>query len=31
MPGNPQDFAGFIKAEQAKWAKVIREGQIKLE
>jgi tripartite-type tricarboxylate transporter receptor subunit TctC len=31
MPGSPQDFAGFIKAEQAKWAKVIREGQIKLE
>jgi tripartite-type tricarboxylate transporter receptor subunit TctC len=31
MPGSPQDFAGFIKAEQAKWAKVIREGHVKLE
>jgi tripartite-type tricarboxylate transporter receptor subunit TctC len=31
MPGSPQDFAGFIKAEQAKWAKVIREGNIKLQ
>jgi tripartite-type tricarboxylate transporter receptor subunit TctC len=31
MPGSPQDFAGFIKVEQAKWAKVIREGHIKLE
>jgi tripartite-type tricarboxylate transporter receptor subunit TctC len=31
MPGSPQDFAGFIKAEQAKWAKVIREGHIKLQ
>jgi tripartite-type tricarboxylate transporter receptor subunit TctC len=31
MPGSAQDFAGFIKTEQAKWAKVIREGHIKLE
>jgi tripartite-type tricarboxylate transporter receptor subunit TctC len=31
MPGSPQDFASFIKTEQAKWAKVIREGHIKLE
>jgi hypothetical protein len=31
MPGSPQDFAGFIRTEQAKWAKVIREGHIKLE
>jgi len=31
MPGSPQDFAGFIKAEQAKWAKVIREGHITLQ
>jgi hypothetical protein len=31
MPGSPQDFAGFIKTEQAKWTKVIRAGHIKLE
>jgi tripartite-type tricarboxylate transporter receptor subunit TctC len=31
MPGSPQDFAGFIKAEQVKWAKVIREGHITLQ
>lgn len=30
MPGSPQDFAGFIKADQAKWARVIREGHIQL-
>jgi tripartite-type tricarboxylate transporter receptor subunit TctC len=31
MPGSPQQFAAFIKSEQAKWAKVIREGHITLE
>ncbi len=31
MPGSPQEFATFIKAEQAKWAKVIREGHISLQ
>jgi tripartite-type tricarboxylate transporter receptor subunit TctC len=31
MPGSPQDFARFIKADQAKWAKVIREGHITLQ
>ncbi len=31
MPGSPQDFATFIKAEQVKWAKVIREGHISLQ
>jgi tripartite-type tricarboxylate transporter receptor subunit TctC len=31
MPGSPQDFAAFIKGEQAKWAKVIRDGHITLE
>jgi tripartite-type tricarboxylate transporter receptor subunit TctC len=31
MPGSPQDFATFIKGEQAKWAKVIRDGHITLE
>jgi tripartite-type tricarboxylate transporter receptor subunit TctC len=31
MPGSPQEFATFIKGEQAKWAKVIREGHITLQ
>jgi len=31
MPGSPQDFATFIKGEQAKWAKVIRDGNITME
>jgi tripartite-type tricarboxylate transporter receptor subunit TctC len=31
MPGSPQEFATFIKSEQAKWAKVIREGHISLQ
>jgi tripartite-type tricarboxylate transporter receptor subunit TctC len=31
MPGSPQEFAAFIKGEQAKWAKVIREAHITLE
>jgi tripartite-type tricarboxylate transporter receptor subunit TctC len=31
MPGSPQDFATFIKGEQAKWEKVIREAHITLE
>jgi tripartite-type tricarboxylate transporter receptor subunit TctC len=31
MPGSPQNFATFIKAEQVKWAKVIREGHISLQ
>jgi tripartite-type tricarboxylate transporter receptor subunit TctC len=31
MPGSPGDFATFIKGEQVKWAKVIREGHISLQ
>ncbi len=31
MPGTPESFSAFIKAEQAKWAKVIREGHISLQ
>jgi tripartite-type tricarboxylate transporter receptor subunit TctC len=31
MPGSPPDFAAYIKAEQAKWSKVIRDGNIKIE
>jgi tripartite-type tricarboxylate transporter receptor subunit TctC len=31
MPGSPEQFADFIKAEQQKWGKVIRAGHIKLE
>ena len=28
---SPQEFAAFIKAEIAKWAKVIAAGKIKAE
>lgn len=31
MAGSPDQFAAFIKTEQAKWAKVIRDGNIKLQ
>ena len=31
MPGSPEEFATFIKGEQAKWAKVIRDGHITME
>ena len=31
MAATPEAFAGYIKAERAKWAKVIRDGNIKLE
>jgi tripartite-type tricarboxylate transporter receptor subunit TctC len=31
MPASPQEFAAFIKGEQAKWAKVIHDGHITLE
>jgi len=31
MAETPEEFAAFIKAERAKWAKVIREADIKLE
>ncbi len=31
MAGSPQAFATFIKGEQAKWAKVIRDGHITME
>lgn len=31
MPGSAQDFAAFIKTDQARWAKVIREGHITLQ
>ncbi len=31
MAETPEQFAAFIKAERAKWAKVIREADIKLE
>jgi tripartite-type tricarboxylate transporter receptor subunit TctC len=29
--GTPQQFAGYVKAEIAKWAKVVRAGNIKAE
>src|SRR5579862_4865264 len=31
MAETPEEFTAFIKAERAKWAKVIREADIKLE
>lgn len=31
MAGPPDQFAAFVKAERDKWAKVIREANIKLE
>jgi tripartite-type tricarboxylate transporter receptor subunit TctC len=31
MAGPPDEFAAYIKAERAKWAKVIRDAGIKLE
>jgi tripartite-type tricarboxylate transporter receptor subunit TctC len=31
IAGPPDEFAAYIKAEQAKWAKVIREANIKVE
>ncbi len=31
MAGPPEEFAAFIKAERDKWAKVIREANIKVE
>ena len=29
--GSPQKFADFIKAEQVKWAKVIKEANVKVD
>jgi tripartite-type tricarboxylate transporter receptor subunit TctC len=31
MAGPPDEFADFIKREQAKWSNVIRAANIKLE
>jgi tripartite-type tricarboxylate transporter receptor subunit TctC len=31
MPGSPEEFADFIKAEQKKWTKVVREGNVRLQ
>jgi tripartite-type tricarboxylate transporter receptor subunit TctC len=31
MAGPPEEFVAFIKTERAKWAKVIREANIKVE
>jgi tripartite-type tricarboxylate transporter receptor subunit TctC len=31
MPGTPEDFAAFVKDDQAKWSKVIRDRHIKME
>jgi len=29
--GTPQEFAGFIQAELAKWAKLVRDAKIKVD
>jgi tripartite-type tricarboxylate transporter receptor subunit TctC len=31
MAGPPEEFAAYIQAERAKWAKVIHEANIKIE
>jgi tripartite-type tricarboxylate transporter receptor subunit TctC len=31
MADSPEQFAAYIKAERAKWAKVIQEANIKVE
>jgi tripartite-type tricarboxylate transporter receptor subunit TctC len=31
IPGSPDQFAAFIKAEAAKWSKVIKDANIKVE
>ena len=28
---SPEDFAAYLKAEAAKWSRVIREANVKLE
>jgi tripartite-type tricarboxylate transporter receptor subunit TctC len=30
-PGTPDEFAAYIRAEQAKWARVVREAKIQIE
>jgi tripartite-type tricarboxylate transporter receptor subunit TctC len=30
-PSRPEDFGAYIALEEAKWAKVIRQGNIKIE
>ncbi len=31
QPGTPEQFAAFVRAEMAKWAKVVREANIKAD
>jgi tripartite-type tricarboxylate transporter receptor subunit TctC len=31
MAGPPDEFAAFIKSEQVKWSKIVRDGNIKME
>jgi tripartite-type tricarboxylate transporter receptor subunit TctC len=31
IPGSPERFADFIKAEAAKWSKVIKDANLKVE
>jgi tripartite-type tricarboxylate transporter receptor subunit TctC len=31
MPGTPEDFAAFVKTDQAKWLKVIHDRHITME
>jgi tripartite-type tricarboxylate transporter receptor subunit TctC len=30
MTGTPEEFAAFVKAEQAKWSKVVRDAGVKI-
>jgi tripartite-type tricarboxylate transporter receptor subunit TctC len=31
IPGDPNDFSAYIKAEAAKWSKVIKDANLKVE
>ena len=31
IPGSPEQFADFIKAEAAKWSKVVKDANLKIE
>jgi hypothetical protein len=31
MPGTPERFAAFVKSENEKWAKVVRESGAKVD
>jgi tripartite-type tricarboxylate transporter receptor subunit TctC len=31
IPGDPNDFSAYIRAETAKWSKVIKDANLKVE